>query len=86
MRIHWDSFSRNLLYQATFRLLSAGKNTTKIKIDNVFLKKSFLVYPTLTNSNQTERKTYDANDILALSLGSIIVYTIFPQKLADLQK
>ena len=51
-----------------------------------FLKKSFLVYPTLTNSNQTERKTYDANDILALSLGSIIVYTIFPQKLADLQK
>ena len=31
------------------------------------------MYPTLTNFNQTKRKTYDANDILALSLDSIIV-------------
>ena len=32
------------------------------------------MYPTLTNFTQGKRKTYDANDLSALSLVSIIVY------------
>ena len=32
------------------------------------------MYPTLTNLAQRKRKTYDANDLLALSLVSIINY------------
>ena len=41
-----------------------------------FSKETFPVYLTLTNITQ-KRKTYDANDLLALSLGSIIVCIYF---------
>ena len=40
----------------------------------MFSKETFLLYLTLTNFTQRMRKTYDANDLLALSLASIIVY------------
>ena len=39
-----------------------------------FLEKTFLVYPILTNFTQRKRKTYGANDLLVLSIISIIVY------------
>ena len=39
-----------------------------------FSKETFQVYPTLTNFTQRKRKTHYANDLLALSLVSIIVY------------
>ena len=38
-------------------------------------KETCLVYPTLTNFTQRKRKTYDANDLLVLSLVNIIAYT-----------
>ena len=34
----------------------------------IFLKETFLVYPTLTNFTQRKGKTYDANDLMAVSL------------------
>ena len=48
--------------------------TFRIKIGNVFSKETFLVYPTLTNFTQKNRKTYDASYLLALSLVTTIVY------------
>ena len=49
-----------------------------IKTGNFFFtKETFLVYPTLTNFTQRKRNKYDANDLLALSLVSIIVYMYF---------
>ena len=41
-----------------------------------FLKETSLVYPTLKTlpKRQRKRKTYDANDLLVLSLVSIITY------------
>ena len=38
------------------------------------MKETFLVYPTFSNFTQRNRKTYDANDLLALSLVNVIVY------------
>ena len=39
-----------------------------------FFQKKFLVYPILTNFTQRKRKTYGVNDLLVLSIISIIVY------------
>ena len=39
-----------------------------------FPKETFLVYPILTSFTQRKRETYDANDLLTLSLFGIIVY------------
>ena len=36
--------------------------------------KHLVVYPTITNFTQRKRKTYDVNDLLTLSLVSIIAY------------
>ena len=44
------------------------------RLATFFLKETFLVYPSLTNFNQRKRKTDDANDLLALSLVSIMAY------------
>ena len=43
-----------------------------------FSKETFVVYPTLTNFTQRNRKTYDANDLLALLPASIIGYIYSP--------
>ena len=49
-----------------------------LKTGNIFFaKETFLVYPTLTDFTQRKRNKYDANDLLALSLVSIIVYIYY---------
>ena len=49
-----------------------------VKIAHIsFSLETFLVYPTVT---QRKRKTYDANDLLALSLVSIIALIYFLEK------
>ena len=55
-----------------------------IKTGNVFFaKETFLVYPTLTDFTQRKRNKYDANDLLALSLVSMIVYILSWKKSYD---
>ena len=46
----------------------------------VFAKETFLVYPTLINVTQRKRNTYGDNDLLALSIVSIMVYIYSPRK------
>ena len=56
------------------RLLLNGKNTFRIIVGHVFFERKFLLHTTLTNFTQRKRKPYHANDILALSLVSVIIY------------
>ena len=48
-----------------------------LRLATSFLEETFLVYPNFKNFTQRKRKTYNVNDLSALSLVSIIVYIYY---------